>query len=533
MFDLLLKNAKVFDGLGSPWFWGDVAIKDEKIAAIGKIPDGSAASVLDVSGRALSPGFVDTHTHSDRTALFVNNPDAKILQGVTTEVGGNCGQSLAPLSEAYEDLLKLYLSPYLPKSVPVVWDWRTASRMLDRLDSQGHITDLVQLVGHGTVRMAVMGAEARPCTAAELGQMKEYVTEAMESGCAGMSTGLIFPPGCYAEREEIVELCKVVAKYNGIYSAHIRGEAGSLLDAVEEALDIAERSGCALQISHHKVMRRFRGWSEKTLQMMEQRRERGIDVTCDAYPYPAGSNNATSLLPPWANADGVPSVLERLRNGRVREKIKSDFAVDLPGWDNHAKDTGWDRILIGSANKDKTLAGKSFAEIARERGMNPEDVYLDIILSEEAGVTIVILSHSEEDMERILQHPLTMIGSDSLPTSLSGPLAQGNPHPRCFGCYPRVLGLYARDKRLFTLEEAVRKCTGMPASRFRLFDRGVIREGLRADLVIFDPATVRDNSEYRNSRQAPTGIDFVLKNGRIVVREGRIVGPILGKSVRV
>lgn len=533
MFDLLLKNAKIFDGLGNPWFHGDLAVKEEKIAAVGKISEEHAAYVFDAAGKALTPGFVDAHTHSDRTALFVNNPDAKILQGVTTEVAGNCGQSIAPISKEHLDLLKRSLSPYLPKSEPVVWDWETSAQMLRRLDSQGHITDLVCLVGHGTVRMATMGVEARPCTEKELEKMKYYVAEAMESGCAGISTGLIFPPGCYAEREEIVELCKVVAKYNGIYCAHIRGEAGSLLDALEEAMDIAEKSGCPLQISHHKVMRRFRGWSEKTLLMMEEHRKRGLDVTCDAYPYAAGSNNGTSLLPPWANAGGVPRLLARLIDGQTREKIKADFLVDIPGWDNHAKDTGWDRILIGSANNDKSLIGKTFAEIAEERGQNPEDTYLDIILSEEAGVTIVILSHSEEDMENILRHPLTMIGSDSLPTSMTGPLAQGNPHPRSFGCYPRVLGMYARDKKIFSLEEAIRKCTSMPASRFRLFDRGVIREGLRADIVIFDPDTVKDNAEYRHSRELPTGIDLVIKNGRIIAQNGHITGPILGKSIKI
>jgi N-acyl-D-amino-acid deacylase len=533
MFDLVLKNARIYDGLGSPFFFGDLAVKDEKIAAVGRVPGECASRVIDVSGKALAPGFVDTHTHSDRTALFVNDPDAKILQGVTTEIAGNCGQSIAPLSERYLDHLKRYLAPYLPKSAPIEWNWNSTSQMLDRLDSQGHITDIVPLVGHGTVRMAVMGAEARPCTNAELEQMKAHVTEAMESGCVGISTGLIFPPGCYAEKEEIVELCKVVARYGGIYCAHIRGEAGSLLDAFEEAIDIAEKSGCSLQISHHKVMRRFRGWSEKTLGMMERARERGLDVTCDAYPYPAGSNNGTSLLPPWANAGGVPELMKRLKDAQVRERIKADFLVDLPGWDNHAKDTGWDRILIGSTNNDKSLVGKTFAEIAEERRNSPEETYLDIILSEEAGATIVILSHSEEDMENILRHPLTMIGSDSLPTSISGPLAEGNPHPRAFGCYPRVLGLYAREKKLFSLEEAIRKCTGMPATRFRLFDRGVIREGMRADLVVFDPATVKDNAEYRNSRQLSTGIDIVFKNGRIIARDGRVTGPMLGKSVRV
>ncbi len=508
-------------------------MRGERIAAVGRIEEHLAAKVIDASGRALTPGFVDTHTHSDRTALFVNNPDAKILQGVTTEIVGNCGQSVAPLSDEYLDQMIPYLNPYIPSTEPVAWNWRGTGEFMDLLDRKGHITDLVFLAGHGSVRLAAMGTEARASTKTELDRMKGYVEEAMQSGCVGISTGLIFPPGCYAETEEIVELCKIVARYGGIYSAHIRGEAGSLLDAVREAISIAERSGCALQISHHKVMRRYEGWSETTLRMMQDFRDRGGDVSCDIYPYTAGSNNITSLLPPWANAGGIATVLQRLRDPSTRKKIQEDFTRDLSGWDNHAKDTGWDRILIGSAKNDTSLVGRTFEEIARDRGLPPEDVYLDIILSEEAGVTIVIMSHSESDMERILKHPFSMIGSDSSPNAFDGPLAQGNPHPRCFGCYPRLLGTYVRDKKLFSMEEAIRKCTGMPASRFKLFDRGVIREGLRADLVVFDKERIQDRSEYRNSRQRPEGIDFVVKNGRVIVEDGRVVGPILGKSVRV
>ncbi|MDR1732275.1 MAG: D-aminoacylase [Synergistaceae bacterium] len=533
MYDVVFRNARVIDGSGARGYEADVALSGDRIARIGNYLPEPATIEIDAGGKILCPGFVDAHSHADRAALFVANPDAKVLQGVTTEVAGNCGQSPAPISKAHYDDLLPYLAASIPSSIPMEPSWQTVGEMLDLLDRRGHITDLVQLVGHGTLRVAAMGTDDRAPTASEMVLMKDYVEEAMTSGAAGLSTGLIFPPGCYASTDEITELCRVVAKYDGIYTSHIRGEAGSLLDAVREAIEIARKSGCRLHISHHKVMRRYRGWSEKTLKMMEDAIKEGIDVTCDVYPYAAGSNAITSLLPPWANAGGVPKVLERLSDASERKRILEDFKRDLPGWDNHAKDTGWDRILIGSCRSDKSIVGLSLQEIADSRGVAPEIGYLDLVASEKAQATIVILSHSEEDMERIMKHHLSMIGSDALPSSLTGPLASGNPHPRSFGTYPRVLGRYVREKGFFTWEEAIRKMTGYPAIRFRLKDRGRIEEGLLADLVLFDPNTVIDRAEYRNSRVPSEGVERVVKNGQFVVVDGKTTGKILGRSIRI
>lgn len=533
MYDLLFKNARVVDGSGREPFVADVAISGEKIARVGRDLEEAAQATVDASGKMLCPGFIDTHTHSDRTALFVPDPDAKILQGVTTEVMGNCGQSLAPISdEHYEDFLP-YLLPYVPSDVPVACGWRSTGEMLDLLDERGHITDLVNFVGHGTVRIAAMGSESRKPTADEMAKMKDYVEEALMCGSAGMTTGMIFPPGCFADTDELVELCRVLAKHGGIYATHIRGEAGSLREAVMEAIAIARQSGCSLHISHHKVMRRFRGWSEETLKMMEDANAEGLDVTYDVYPYPAGSNGITSLLPPWVSAGGVPKMSERLADPVTRARILEDFKRDLPGWDNHAKDTGWDRVLIGSSRNDPSIVGKSLLEIADERGTPPDIGYLDLILDQKAQATIVILSHSEEDMERILAHPLGMIGSDSQPCALTGPLAKGNPHPRVFGTYARLLGLYVRERKLLSWEGAIHKATGYPAKRFLLDDRGLVREGLRADLVLFNPDTIIDRATYQDSRVASEGVDYVVKNGQIVVQAGRTTGKILGKSVRI
>lgn len=331
MYDLLFKNARVVDGTGGRPFAADVAVSGGIIARIGSGLEETAQATIDAGGKMLCPGFIDTHTHSDRTALFVADPDAKILQGVTTEMMGSCGQSLAPIcEERYENFLP-YLLPYVPSDVTVECGWRTTGEMLDLLDERGHITDLVNFIGHGTVRIAVMGSDSRQPTAYEMAKMKDYVEEALMSGSAGMSTGLIFPPGCYADTDELVELCGVLAKHGGIYSTHIRGEAGSLRKAVTEAIEIARRSGCSLHISHHKVMRRFHGWSEETLKVMEDANAAGIDVTYDVYPYPAGSNGITSLLPPWVNAGGVQQMLNRLSDPATRKRILEDFKRDLPG----------------------------------------------------------------------------------------------------------------------------------------------------------------------------------------------------------
>lgn len=531
-FDLIIKNAKVYDGTGGPWYFADIAVRDGVIAGTGRIDASRGKQSIDAEGRAAAPGFVDPHTHSDLNAATAPDADAKIVQGVTTEVAGNCGLSLTPVSPEKVNLLRDYLKPFIPKDIMPDFKWGRAGELMDIVDKSGFATDVAFLSGHGTVRLAVMGFDDREPTIAELGKMKELFTMEMEDGCVGFSTGLIYPPGCFSAPPEIVEFCKIAAHYDGVYATHMRGESGEILKSVGEALAAAEAGGCRLQISHHKIIQDYEGLSAETLAMMEDARERGVDVACDVYPYIAGSTLISVVLPPWAREGGVEKMLARLEKAEERERIKKDFLGEIPGWDNFIKGAGYKNILISSSAADKSLEGKTIQQAADERGVEAPDAILDIMLSERGEVTIVIISQSDSDNRRIMAHELAMIGSDSLATAHSGRLAFGKPHPRCFGTFPRVLGYFARDQRLFTLEKAVWKMTGFPAQRFGLGDRGLIKSGLIADFVIFDPETISGTDDFVNPRQVPAGIQCVIKNGEMVVDNGRFLGKTLGKSVR-
>ena len=532
MYDLLLKNATIFDGGGGPWYRGDVAIRNGLIAAVGALDSGDAVETIDLSGDALSPGFVDVHSHSDFSAVMVNDVDGKITQGVTTEVVSNCGLALVPAVPDKLGFLRDYMRPYIPEGIEASWEWRTLKDMMDRIDASKYVTDLAFLVAHGPVRLAAMGFDNRPATPEELEHMKSLVADEMSSGAVGLSSGLIYPPGCFAGTEELVELCKVVARYGGVYATHMRSESGDLLKSVAEAIDIGRRSGCPVHISHHKVMKQFEGDSEKTLGMMEDARREGIDVTCDVYPYTAGSTMIGALLPPWVNEGGVDRLIGRLEDPETRKRITEDMKKGLPGWDNFAKDSGLENILIFTAERDKSLEGKTVGEVAAERGGDVLETFYDIVVSERGNSTVAMFCQSESDNRRIIAHPLSMIGSDSHPAATSGVYASRRSHPRAFGTFPRVLGKYVREDHVLPLETAIWKMTGFPAQRYRLADRGLIRKGLVADLVAFAPDAVRDRADFRDTNVPSEGVRFVWKRGTLVVRDGRMVAGPSGMCLR-
>jgi N-acyl-D-amino-acid deacylase len=533
MFDIIIKNARVVDGSGSPWYKADVALMGGKINIIGNLNGVPAKKVIDVGGKVLSPGFIDPHSHADMTAAAVNNADNKITQGVTTDVAGMCGLSPAPINKDNLMHLKQYLSPFMAKGLDTKWDWDGMASWMNIIDRQGNSTNMAMLVGHGTLRIAVMGFDDRKPDANEMNKMKSLVAQAMEDGAIGLSTGLIYPPGCFSEKEELIELCKVVAQYGGIYVTHMRNESAEVLAALEEAIDIGRQSGCAVHISHHKTAGRENfGSTEKTLEAMERARKEGIDVTCDVYPYTAGSSLISVLLPKWAHEGGVQRMLERVNDIKTRDRIAEELEQDIPGWENFVRGAGWDNLMICSCETDKDCEGKTFKQIAYERDMNPVDVLFDIISKESGKATIAIFMMDEDDSRRIMRHRLSMIGSDALPGSFTGILRQGKPHPRCFGTFPRVLGKYARELGDLTLETAVFKMTGFPANRFGVKDRGFIREGLKADLVIFDPDLIIDKATYQDPFQRPEGIDYVMLGGEIVVENGVYNGKTLGKIIR-
>ncbi|GHS96413.1 aminoacylase [Synergistales bacterium] len=531
-YDLVIKNARIYDGSGAPWRDGDIAVKDGRISGIGRISVSEAAQTIDAEGRAVSPGFVDPHSHADCIAVTVGDGDSKIIQGVTTDVTGQCGLSLAPVSRERMSLLRDYLKPFIPKEATPDFDWADSGELMDRIDKNGHATDIAIMTGHGTIRIAVMGFDDRKPTDGELEQMKKLLSRELESGCIGMSSGLIYPPGCFADTGELVELCKVSASYGGIYATHMRSESADLLTSVREAISTAEQSGCRLQISHHKVVNDYKGLSDKTLKLMEEARGRGVDVTCDVYPYTAGSSLISVLLPQWVKEGGVEKMLSRLASKEDRERVKADFRSDVPGWDNFVKGATYAHILVCSAINDPSMVGKTLQTIADEQGKAPDEALLDLVLADKGDNTVVIDSQSEYDNENIMKHPLAMIGSDSIPTSMTGRIAAGKPHPRCFGTFPRALGHFSREKGLFPLETAIWKITGFPAWRYGLDDRGLIKKGLVADFVVFDPKTIDGSADYLNPRKVPKGLDLVIKNGVVVVENGRYLGQTLGKTVR-
>ncbi|MFW9915556.1 MAG: amidohydrolase family protein [Candidatus Thorarchaeota archaeon] len=535
-FDILIKNGKILDGTGNPWYSGDLALFEGKIRAIGKLVDVTSHRTIDAKGLIVSPGFIDVHNHSDETTLVYRQMENAIMQGITTMVAGNCGMGLAPIKPEIREHVQKRLSLGLPPEVQLKITWETFDEYLREEEKEGLGVNVAHLVGHGPIRASAMGLDDREPSIDELDTMKELTHEAMQAGAYGLSTGLIYPPGIFAKTEEIIELAKVVARYGGIYASHIRGEAKTLLKAVEEAIMIGEKAGLPVQISHHKASsKRMWGKSTETLQMIEDARKRGIEVTVDQYPFRAGATTLSILLPPWSHDGGPEQLLKRLRDTEERLKMQKDIEEGLLGWENLAITVGWENIYVTHVltEKNKIAEGKNILEIMELR--NDADVFttlFNLLLEEQASVSMVIFEMAENDIVQIMQSEITMISTDSGACSISGPFSRGKPHPRYYGTYPRILGKYVRDQQALRLEEAIRKMTSFPAQKFGLIDRGILRPGVHADITIFDPETIRNKATYQDPHQFPEGIHYVIVNGRIAVDNGDYTGVLAGKTLR-
>jgi N-acyl-D-amino-acid deacylase len=523
LFDVVIKNGYLVDGTGNPWFKADIGIKIGKVLEIGDLSSEDANRIINAKGLAVCPGFIDIHSHSEYSLLVNSKAESKIRQGVTTEVNGNCGDSPAPVegitAEAAEEV----------KEYKLDMDWSTLGEYLDRLEKQGVALNVAQLVGHGTIRTAVMGYENRPPTREDLNKMKDLVAQAMEDGAFGMSTGLFYTPGGFADTEEVIELCKVVAKYGGIYTSHIRGEGDPLIEAVAEAIEIGEKANIPVQISHHKACG-IENWGkvEKTLWMMEEARARGVDVTCDVYPYTACGTDLVSLIPNWAHEGGVDKLRERLKDPKNRERVKKEMLEGLPGWESSVKQSGWGRIKVIGWKEHKEFEGKTIAEIAELKVIDPFDLTFDLIIKKESP-ELVDLAMNEEDVCTVIKHPLSMVGSDGWALAPYGVLSESKTHPRSYGTYPRILRKYVREEKVLTIENAIRKMTSLPAQKLGLRDRGILREGMWADVVVFDPKRVVDEATYEEPHRYPEGIEYVIVNGEIVVDRREHTGALPGK----
>jgi N-acyl-D-amino-acid deacylase len=523
VFDLILRGGSVLDGAGNSAFRADVAVENGRIAAVGRLQAAEARETVDVTGHAVVPGFIDVHSHSDALPFAAEPLVAKLLQGVTTEVTGNCGQSPFPLDAMTAADVRRTLGPYFG-GMP--YDWTRLSGYAQRLEQVGPLSNHAPLVGHNALRAAAMGYDNRPPTGAELDVMRRLLDEALEDGAVGLSTGLIYTPGLFSQTDELISLAEVMRTSGRPYTSHPRGETHNLFNAIDEAIRIGEKANVPVQISHLKAAGRANfGKASEILTAIERGRERGVDVTGDIYPYEVAGGRLAALLPPWCVEGGTAAALERLKDASVRQQVASDIATGLPGWVNNIEAATWDGVIVSSFVENAAYQGKSVQSIADQLGITPAEAYCRVLLEEEGRPTTVLKMMSEPDVRTLIAHPLVMIGSDA-------GITRGRPHPRVWGTYPRVLGLYSRELKLFSLPEAVRKMTSYPAQRFGLLDRGLVRPGMWADLVVFDPTTVQDQATVEDPERAPLGMPHVLVNGTFAVRDGAYTGARAGKVLR-
>ncbi len=527
LFDILIRRARVFDGAGNPWITADIGVTGDTIEAVGDLRTASAREEIDACALTAAPGFIDIHTHSDMPLLIEGAAHSHVRQGVTTNVIGNCGTSLAPVTDRSVEYLRARA-----EEAGVDFEWRSMAEYLDCLEESRVSVNVLPLVGQGTLRGSVMGFVDREPDDEELDQMRCLTRQAMEDGAFGLSTGLIYVPGSYAHTDELVSLSDVVSEYGGLYATHIRGENDTLLDAFREALEIGRLANVPVQVSHVKAMgRHMWGASSDLLELLDNARQQGVDVTGDQYPYNASATGLGAYLPPWAHVGGAEKLRTRLGDPEMRAKIRRDMLEGTQGWVSLHRGVGWENTLITRCCQED-LEGRSVSDIAVDREQDPFDTAFDILAECEGRVGVVYFTIGDEDLERIMSHPAIMIGSDSSAVSAEGPLARGKPHPRAFGTFSRVLGLYAREKGTVGLADAIRKMTSMPAHRMGLHDRGLLRPGMKADVVLFDAEVVADQATYTEPFCYPTGMHRVFVNGQETVRDGEHLGVHAGRVLR-
>jgi N-acyl-D-aspartate/D-glutamate deacylase len=528
-YDLLIKNGRVVDGTGNPWFHGDVAITGDKIVAVGRVPEGKAKRTVDAKGLVVAPGFIDIHSHSDDLLIEDGHAQSKIRQGVTTEVLGE-GRSAGPS--------KGQLKPrtFMVRGTAYVRD--RLGGYFDVIDKAGVSVNVASYVGLDNIWECVVGkSHARP-TAKQFDEMKELLDEAMKDGALGMSSLLMMPPGSLATTDDLVELCKVVKKHGGIFSSHIRSEGLDVLTSVKEAIEVGERAGVPVDIIHIKIAdEKLWGKMKDVVELIEAARKRGVNVQANVYPYTRGNNNLASIIPPWAHEGGVGKMLERLKDAKQRERLKKDIKDGIPGWYNHYTAVGgdWSRMLVSGRGTyegltmDRVIAAKSKGKTPVP---DPIDVLFDVLIEEGGSVPTVFAHHDEKDMNLAMQQPWCSIGSDGSAYATEGALKRGNPHPRNFGTFPRVLGVYVRDRGVLKLEDAIRKMTSLNAAKIGIRDRGLLRAGAFADVTIFDPETVIDKSTYTAPFAYNEGIEFVIVNGQVVLDRGKHTDALPGRALR-
>ena len=522
-YELAIINGLILDGLGNPPIRSNICVSGDKIGLVSSEEESGADETISAKELAVAPGFIDTHSHSDLMLFSDPFAKSKITQGVTTEIVGQDGFSVAPVQKEVQPELAKYLSGLAGQLDD--WRWNTFDSYLQQLSELQTTVNVASLVGNGTIRAMIVGFQRREANPSELEGMRILVADAMTQGAIGLSSGLIYLPSSYANEDELVDLCKIAAEHNGIYVTHIRNEAHGLIESVDEAIRTATRAKIPLHISHHKAIGKDNwGKTKETLERVDREISRGSVISCDIYPYTAGSTMLSASMPPWALEGGPKALRERLRNPQQRSKIIRELEEGSPTWKSYSQLGGWDKIVITYSKARKEVEGKSIAQISKDLGKPPADVVVDLLLESNEAVSMVVFHISEDDVRRVIAHRSSTICTDGL--------LIGNPHPRAYGSFPRVLRRYVMEERLLTLERAIQKMTSIPASKFRLKDRGTVKEGVFADLVVFDPLQIRDKATYDSPRQFAEGIRYVIVNGRVVFREGEFTGIRPGRALR-
>jgi N-acyl-D-amino-acid deacylase len=529
-FDLIIRNGHIIDGTGSPWYSGDIAIREGRIVAIGSLIDAGADQTIDAAGLVVAPGFIDMLGQSDLSILVNPHLPSKIFQGITTEFTGE-GGSVAPLNDRIVAADRLAYDHF--KITP---DWRTLAEYFARLERQRIGINVGHYVGATQVRRVVLGEDDRAPTADELKRMRELVGQAMGDGAVGLSTSLQYPPAPYAKTDELIALAAEASRHGGIYATHMRSESDEILPALDEAIRIGREARIPVEIWHLKTAGK-RNWGRmpEVVARIESARRSGVDIAADTYAYPAWFNSLSAMVPPWAHDGGTAKLLQRLRDPAARRRIRRD--MQTPGsWENNAwqEISGPEAILIGAVQNPalRPLQGKTLAELAKQKKTDAIDALLDLLIEDQGFTYVAVFGMSEPDVVLALQQPWVSINNDSQGTAPDGILGQDHPHPRAYGTYPRILRKYVREEKRLTLEDAIRKFTSLPAQRMRLGDRGVLKAGMWADLVVFDPAQVRDLATFAKPNQLSEGMRWVLVNGVPVIADGKPTRALPGKVLR-